>query len=54
MPLTCSAYFSKFSSYTSLAVPCHSKRRPSPFVLVSHPGRPDLEPTWLELDEYIH
>ena len=36
-PLPCTAHFGKLAIYC-LAVPCHSKRRPSPFVLVSQPS----------------
>ena len=39
VPLLCIAYFGKLAVfYNCLAVPCHSKRRPSPFVLVSKPS----------------
>ena len=32
-PLPCTAYFGKLATVYCLAVPCHGKRRPSPFVL---------------------
>ena len=42
-PLLCTAYFGKLAILFGRSVPCHSKHRPSPFVLVSQ----------LELEEYI-